>query len=195
MRNHLWLALVFVSFSIYGNAQQDQSTQNKVEKSYGVQVGLSLLENPFVLYPIVNFSYSRTVFIKGRHRLAIFPQAGAIVLTGIETKYLFSTSAQYKYVSKKRFEANLFLGVNYQLRRLAYHRYVFEEGELKQKGRFLHQMGPTCGINIGYKIIKRKSFSISPFWGISITKLNKNFKPSLFEGYKPSTTIGITFNK
>ncbi len=164
-------------------------------QSIGIQGGLSLLENPFVLYPVVNLSYSKTIFGHKKHQLAILPQVGAIFLPDIETKFLISTSLQYKYISKKRFEANMFLGVNYQLRRLAYDRYQFEDNVLKNKGRSLHQFGPTLGINIGYKVIKKEDFSISPFLGISLTKLNKNYQPNLFIGYKPSLTFGLTFNK
>ncbi len=164
-------------------------------QSFGIQGGLTLLENPFVLYPVVNLSYSRTILGHKRHQLAILPQFGAIFLTDIEKKILISTSLQYKYISKKRFEANIFLGVNYQLRRFAYYRYQFEDNVLKNKGKSLHQFGPTLGINIGYKVIKKQKFSMSLFLGISLTKLNKNYQPNLFVGYKPSLTFGLTFNK
>lgn len=164
-------------------------------QSFGIKGGLTLLENPFVLYPVVNLSYSRTILGHNRHQLAFLPQFGAIFLPGIEKKILLSTSLQYKYISKKRFEANIFLGINYQLRKLAYDRYQFEDNVLKNKGKYLHQFGPTLGVNIGYKVIKKQKFSITPFLGISLTKLNKNYQPNLFIGYKPSLTFGLTFNK
>jgi hypothetical protein len=180
----------------------ESKAQNKLNdrtsfhsQSFGIQGGLSLLENPFVLYPVVNLSYSRTILGHKRHQLAILPQIGAIFLPEIETKFLISNSLQYKYISKKRFEANIFLGVNYQLRALAYDRYQFEDNVLKNKGKFLHQFGPTLGLNIGYKVIKKQKFSISPLLGISLTKLNKIYQPDLFVGYKPSVTFGLTFNK
>ena len=164
-------------------------------QSFGIQGGLTLLENPFVLYPTVSVSYSKTILGHNRHQLAFLPQFGAIFLPDIEKKILLSTSLQYKYISKKRFEANIFLGINYQLRRLAYDRYQFEDNTLKNKGKTLHQFGPTMGMNIGYKVIKKTNFSITPFLGISLTKLNKNYQPNLFVGYKPSLTFGLTFNK
>ncbi len=180
----------------------ESKAQNKLNdrtsfhsQSFGIQGGLSLLENPLVLYPVVNLSYSRTILGHRRHQLAILPQIGAIFLPEIETKFLISNSLQYKYISQKRFEANIFLGVNYQLRALAYDRYQFEDNVLKNKGKFLHQFGPTLGLNIGYKVIKKQKFSISPLLGISLTKLNKNYQPDLFVGYKPSVTFGLTFNK
>lgn len=165
------------------------------KQSFGIQGGLTLLGNPFVLYPAVNLSYSRTILGEKQHQLAVFPQVGVILLPEIENKFLFSASMQYKYVAKKRFEASVYLGLNYQLRQLAYDRYQFEDNELKNKGKSLHQFGPTLGLNIGYKVIKRKNFSISPFVGISLTQLNKNYEPNLFAGYKASATFGITFNK
>lgn len=164
-------------------------------RSFEIQGGLTLLENPFVLCPTVSLSYSKTILGRNRHQLAILPQFGVIFLPDIERKYLLSTSLQYKYISKKRFEANTFLGVNYQIRRLAYDRYQFEDNVLKNKGKSLHQFGPTLGTNIGYKVIKKTDFSITPFLGISLTKLNKNYQPNLFVGYKPSLTFGLTFNK
>jgi hypothetical protein len=188
---------IFFSFTFYYcNAQKNvKEIPFNHLKSFGIQGGLSLLENPFVLYPTVNLSYSQNILGRNRHQLAIFPQLGAIILPNIENKYLLSTSLQYKYVSKKRFEANTYLGINFQLRRLAYDRYQFEDNKLTNKGKYLHQFGPTMGVNIGYKIIKNSSFSITPFLGISLTKLNKNYNPDLFAGYKPSLTFGLTYNR
>lgn len=188
---------IFFAFTFYTSYAQKnvKKIPSSYLQSFGIQGGLSLLENPFVLYPTVNLLYSKTILGHKRHQLAILPQLGAIILPSIETKYLLSTSIQYKYVSKKRFEANSYLGINFQLRRFAYDRYQFEDNKLTNKGKYLHQFGPTMGINIGYKVIKKSSFSITPFLGISLTKLNKNYIPDLFTGYKPSLTFGITYNK
>jgi hypothetical protein len=180
-----------------GKAQQVTNPRTQLySQSFGLQAGLSLLENPFVLYPIVGLSYSRTILGRGRHQLAILPQVSAIMLPNIETKLLISGSLQYKYVSRKRFEGSAFLGINYQLIRLGYDRYQFEDNILKYQGRYIHQFGPTTGINVGYKFIKKKNYSISPCFGISLTKLNKDYpQANLFSGYKPSFTFGIILNK
>jgi hypothetical protein len=187
---------IFVFILVCESKAQDKVNDKTSfhSQSFGIQGGLTLLENPFVLYPVVNLSYSKTILGHKRHQLAILPQFGAIFLPDIETKVLISTSLQYKYISKKRFEANIFLGVNYQLRRLAYNRYQYEENILKKKGKSLHQFGPTLGVNLGYKVIKKQHFSLSPFLGISLTKLNKSYQPNLFVGYKPGLTFGLTFN-
>jgi hypothetical protein len=177
-------------------SQSKENDLTKVQKhSFGVQAGLTLLENPFVLYPNVNLSYSKTITGDKRHRLALLYQLGAIFLPDIETKILLSAAAQYKYVSKKGFEANVFLGLNNQLRVLAYDRYQFEDNMLKNKGSFLYQLGPTAGVNLGYKVLKKENYSITPFLGVSLTKLNKNYQPNLFTGYKPNFSLGITINK
>ena len=193
-----YFALFLLFFLAFCKSKAQNTAKENPKKnlqSFGIQGGLSLLENPFVLYPTVNLSYSKTILEHNRHQLAVFPQIGAIFLPTIENKYLLSVSLQYKYISKKRFEANIFLGLNYQLRRLAYDRYQFEDNQLKNKGKHLHQLGPTMGINIGYKVIKKSSYSITPFLGVSLTKLNRNYTPNLFIGYKPSLTFGLTFNK
>ena len=195
MKKKSFLFLIAFITLIESKAQESPIKSNTHSQSFGIQGGLSLLENPFVLYPTVNLQYSKTIYGKNRHQLAIFPQLGAIYLPRIETKILTSISLQYKYISKKRFEANVFLGINYQLRNLTYNRFEFQDNVLKEKGRFLHQFGPTLGLNIGYKIIKRENFSITPILGISLTKLNKIYQPNLFDGYKPSLTFGITINK
>jgi hypothetical protein len=192
------LVLIFFMFFIFSKiyAQNAGSYKNAFHcQSFGLQGGLTLLENPFVLYPIINLSYSRTFMGEERHQLAILPQVGAILLPGIETKFLISTSLQYKYISRKRFEASVFLGINYQLRKLDYDRYQFENNMLVNQGSILHQVGPTTGINIGYKIIKKENYSVSPFIGISLTKLNKDYQSEAFTGYKPSFVFGININK
>lgn len=195
MKKKSILFLIAFITLIESKAQEKPEISNFHTQSFGVQGGLSLLENPFVLYPMVNLQYSKTIYGKKRHQLAIFPQLGAMFLPNIETKILTSVSLQYKYISKKRFEANLFLGINYQLRRLAYAPYEFENNILTEKNRYLHQFGPTIGVNFGYKVMKKEKISITPILGISLTKLNKIYQPNLFGGYKPSITFGMTFNK
>ena len=194
-----WLSTLTLLVAAFCEGKAQQVTNPRTEfhsQSFGLQAGLSLLENPFVLYPIVGLSYSRTILGQNRHQLAILPQVSAIVLPTIETKLLISGSLQYKYIARKRFEASVFLGINYQLRRLNYDRYQFEDNVLKNEGRYVHQFGPMTGINVGYKVIKKKSYSISPCFGISLTKLNKDYpQANLFGGYKPSLTFGITLNK
>jgi hypothetical protein len=192
------LVLIFFMFFTFPKiyAQNAGNYRNSFHcQSFGLQGGLTLLENPFVLYPIINLSYSRTFLGEERHQLAVLPQVGAIILPDIETKFLISTSLQYKYISRKRFEASAFLGINYQLRKLDYDRYQFENNMLVNKGSLLHQVGPKVGINIGYKIIKKENYSVSPFIGISLTKLNKDYQSEAFTGYKPSVVFGININK
>jgi hypothetical protein len=194
-KKSMLIFFMFFTFSkIY--AQNEGNYKNAFHsRSFGLQGGLSLLENPFVLYPIIHLSYSRTFMGEKRHQLALLPQIGAIILPNIETKFLISTSLQYKYISRKRFEANVFLGINYQIRKLDYDRYQFENNMLVNKGSILHQVGPTTGINIGYKIIKKENYSVSPFIGISLTKLNKDYQSEAFTGYKPSFVFGINITK
>ena len=169
-------------------------THQKLQ-GFGLHGGLILLENPLVFYPFVNVSYSKTVLGTGRHQLAVQPQLSIVFLPGIENKFLFSVSAGYKYVSKKRFEAGIYAGVNYQLRRLAYDRYSYQNGALKNKGRNLHQLGPVAGFNLGYKIIKKENYSLSPVVNISFIKLNKNYTPDFLAGYKPAVSFGFNLNK
>ena len=196
MRKFLILGLISINIQSSVFSQTDSISTEKYPKQYfGIQAGFSLLDFPFLLYPMINLSYSKTVMGNKKHQLAILPQFGAIFLSGIETKFLISNSIQYKYISKKRFEANVFLGINYQLRKLAYERFQFEDNVLKNKGKYLHQLGPTMGINIGYKVIKKNHFSISPFLCYSLTKLNKNYQPNFFNGYEPTLTIGLVLNK
>jgi hypothetical protein len=183
------LLLLFISAGINGQSLSRGNIPVH-EQSFGIQGGFILLENPFVLYPVINLSYSRTVWVQGRHQFLVMPQAGIILLPGIENKFLFSLSAQYKYVSEKRFEASLFAGMNYQLRQLKYDRYEFDGSGLKNKGNYLHQFGPVAGISAGYKLIKRKKFSISPQVHFSFIKLNKNYANGLLQGYKPFLSFG-----
>ena len=191
------IPIVFMLFVFSKSYAQNVRNLNDSfhSQSFGILGGLTLLENPFVLYPIINLSYSRTFLGEERHQLAVLPQVGAILLPGIETKFLISTSLQYKYISRKRFEASAFLGINYQLRKLDYDRYQFENNMLVNKGSILHQVGPTTGINIGYKIIKKENYSVSPFIGISLTKLDKDYQSAVFTGYRPSFVFGININK
>ncbi|MDX2248160.1 MAG: hypothetical protein SF052_15355 [Bacteroidia bacterium] len=133
MTNYITTSIFMFVVFCEGMAQNTVNDKTQFHsQSFGIQIGLSLLENPFLLYPVVNLSYSKTIWGFKSHQLAILPQLGAIFLPDIETKYLISTSLQYKYISKKRFEANVYGGLNYQLRRLAYDRYQFETALLHE---------------------------------------------------------------
>jgi hypothetical protein len=196
MVKRIFPLLTGVLMMVQLHAQNRQPAERRPQtQGFGLHAGLILLENPFVLYPFVNVSYAKTVLGSGRHQLALQPQLGVVFLPGIENRFLFSVSAAYKYVSKARFEAGVYGGLNYQLRRLAYDRYAFENGGLKNKGRNLHQVGPLVGFNLGYKIIKKQNYSISPVLDISFIKLNKNYTPDFFAGYKPVVSFGFNLNK
>jgi hypothetical protein len=188
--------IIFFIALCFAQMSQAQTTAQSHQQSFGLQVGLTLLENPFVLYPMTNFSYSKTVLGQERHQVAVLSQLGIIFLPNVENKFLISPSVQYRFIGKKRFESNVYLGINYQLRHLAYNRYEYEDNVLVKKGKSRHQFGPIMGWNIGYKIIKRENYSITPVLGISLAKLNKNYpQPNLFTGYKPTISFGITVNK
>jgi hypothetical protein len=196
MTKFLFPLFLLSSVVCESNAQSKEIEPAPIQKhSFGLHGGLTLLENPLVFYPHLHLSYSKTMMGANRHRLAVLYQLGGIFLPNIENKFLFSVSAQYKYVGKKRLEANVFLGLNNQLRRHAYDRYDYEGTELVNKGRYRYQLGPTAGINLGYKIVKRANYSVTPFVGLSLTKLNKDYQSKLFTGYKPSLAIGFTINK
>jgi hypothetical protein len=196
MKKYFFAVLFGFLFLKDSKAQKKEDQANTIHKnSFGLQAGLTLLESPIVLYPAIHLSYAKTIAGKKKHRLAILYQLGGIFLPEIETKLLFAIAAQYKYISQKRFEAHVFFGLNNQLRILAYDRYQYEGNALKNKGKHLFQLGPTLGINLGYKIIKRENLSVVSFAGISLTQLNKNYQPNFISGYKPGIAIGFTINK
>ena len=189
----LFLTLLICVGHTNGQVSSVERIQSQ-KQSFGIGGGLILLENPFVFYPVIHLSYSKGAWSKGRHQLQVTPQAGIVLLPAIETKFLFSLMAQYKYISEKRFEAGFFTGVNYQLRQLKYNRFEFNGSNLKSKGRYLHQFGPLAGISAGYKLIKRKNYSISPNLSFSLIKLNKNYSPAFLQGFKPLFSFGTNLN-
>ncbi|WP_462249788.1 hypothetical protein [Ferruginibacter sp.] len=195
-----YCTLFFCTFLILFNKTAAQTTTTskadyKYSKSFGLQGSLYLLEHPLGFYPGVTLSYSKNIVGNKRHQLAIFPQIGLLILPDVESRYIFTAALQYKYISKKRFEGNIFIGASYILTRLAFDRYEYENATLKNKGNLLHHAGPSAGFNLGYKVIKKKKYSISKQIGISFTKFNKSYTPSLFSGYKPAVNIGIILNK
>lgn len=197
MKFILLFCLTLFVFSVKINAQailKENDGKGKPE-SFGLQGSLYLLEHPLGFYPGITLSYSKYVTGNNIHQLAVSPQFGLLIIPDVENKYIITAAFQYKYIAKKRVEANVFIGGNYILTRLAYDRYKYEDAEFKNKGNLLHKFAPSAGFNIGYKVIKRKSFSISPQLGLTVIKLNKSYTNSFFSGYKPSFNAGINLNK
>lgn len=185
------LSLIILSYK-YGYSQDITSTNQQYPSQYiSLQGGLTLLEAPVVFYPNIGISYSKTLLGKGVHQLAINPQFQFISLPTIESKFLLSANAEYKLQTKWRLEINVFVGLNYQLRRFAYDRYEFKDGKLENVGNLRHQVGPTLGTHLGYKILRRKNYSISPYLGFSLTKLRNSYTNSFTEGFVPSAFLGL----
>jgi hypothetical protein len=164
------------------------------QQYYSIQAGLTLLEAPIVFYPNIGLSYSKTFYGNRDHQLAFNPQFQFITLPSIEHKYLLSGNLEYKFQPKWRFEVNVFAGINYQLRKNLYDRYEYKNNQLENVGKIRHQIGPTLGLQLGYKIFRRTNFSISPNLGFSLTKLRKSYINKWNEGFVPTLSFGIKLN-
>lgn len=197
MKSFLLICFALSVFFAKLNAQTAESGSEAKSKpqTFGINGSLYLLEHPLGFYPGISFSYSKYVTGSNRHQIALAPQFGLLIIPDVENKYIFTVALQYKYASKKRFEAFASIGANYVLTKLAFDRYEYEGTEFKNKGNLLHKIAPSAAFGVGYKIIKKKRFSISPQLGLSVIKFNKSYTNSLFSGYKPSFNIGITINK
>ncbi|MBY0479084.1 MAG: hypothetical protein K2Q24_15660 [Chitinophagaceae bacterium] len=197
MKSLLLICLALSSFVVKIDAQSTVSGSKNKNKpqTFGIHGSLFLLEHPLGFYPGITFTYSKYVTGSNRHQIAVAPQFGLLVIPDVENKYIFTVALQYKYASKKRFEASASIGANYILTRLAFDRYEYEGTEFKNKGNLLHKIAPSAAFSVVYKIIKKKKFSISPQLGVSVIKFNKSYTNNLFTGYKPSFNIGININK
>jgi hypothetical protein len=190
------LAISFLAITCqFSYCQSAYDSNTRFPKQYvALQGGLTLLEAPAVFYPDIGISYSRTFMGKGVHQLSLHPQFHLITLPAIEKKFLLSANAEYKLQTNWCLEANFFVGLNYQLRKLAYDRYEYKQGKLENIGSVIHQFGPTFGSHLGYKILARRTFSLSPYIGISLTKLRNSYTHTFTEGFIPSAFFGLKFN-
>jgi hypothetical protein len=198
MQRKIYLFLLVNIFFQHIYCQGNGDVQHKFSQQYfSLQGGLTLLEVPAVFYPNIGISYSKTILGKSVHQLAVNPQLQFISLPSIENKFLLSANAEYKLQTKWRFEFNVFVGVNYQMRRFAYDVYEFKDSSLQNVGNIKHQIGPAVGIHLGYKILRRKKYSIGPFIGVSLTKLRNSYNNSFKEGFVPTAFFGakLNFNK
>jgi hypothetical protein len=195
MQRTIPLLILVITFCQQIYCQESGDLRNKFPEQYfALQGGLTLLEAPVIFYPNIGISYSKTLLGKGIHQLAINPQVQLISIPTIESKFLLSANAEYKLQTKWRLEVNVFVGLNYQLRRFAYDRYEFKDGELENVGNLKHQIGPTLGSHLGYKILRRKNFSLSPYIGVSLTKLRNSYTNSFTEGFVPTAFFGLKLN-
>jgi hypothetical protein len=176
------------------NCQASDTLWVKKYKSFGIQSNTFLIDHPLFFNRGTSMFYSHDFLVKKKNHLAISPQVGFLKILEIEQKFIFTAALQYKYIGKKRFEASAFIGANYILSKLDYDLLEYEGNSLVNKGNAQYHFGPSAGITFGYKVWKRKHYSISPFVGLSVIQFGQNYRPSLFKNYKQSLNIGLNIN-
>jgi hypothetical protein len=186
--------LVFAFCHNAAHSQTIDADSGSPRQYFSLQGGLTLLEAPVVFYPNVGINYSKTIWGKKTHQLAINPQFQFITIPKIEQKFLLAATAEYKFQPKWRFEASVFAGVNYQLRKFNYDRLAFQNGNLENIGSVKHQVGPVLGFHLGYKIFRKNAYSISPYFGFSLTKLRDSYTNTFTDGFVPTAFLGIKAN-
>lgn len=129
-----------------------------------------------------------------KHQLYISPQIGYIADPGIQTRVLHTVSVDYNFNLSKRFEFGAFVGLSHVITRLAFDRYDYSDnGDFVNEGKFRGQLSPSYGGRVGWKLIKRDHFSISPYVSLSSIKLDRSYDGSIL-GFKRSSAVGLTFN-
>ncbi|HEV7381742.1 MAG TPA: hypothetical protein VGN64_18225 [Dyadobacter sp.] len=141
-----------------------------------------------------NVFYAWKMLGNRRHQVCLSPQIGYISDPGIQTRVLQTVAVEYGLNSSKRFELGVSVGLSHVLTKLAFDRYEYNDnGDFVNEGRFRGQLSPSFRGRIGWKMIKKDHFSISPYVGLSFIKLDRSYNGSIL-GFKRSSSVGLTFN-
>jgi len=142
----------------------------------------------------LNAFYSWQMLGNYRHQVYISPQIGFVLDPGIQTRLLQTVSIDYNLNLTKRLELGAFIGVSHVLTKLAFDRYEYNKnGDFENRGKFRGQLSPSYGAKIGWKLIKKANYSISPYAALSFIKLDRSYNGNI-QGFKRSASIGLTLN-
>lgn len=191
----IFFLLVFIS--IHSEAQESQGQINGRQKfgleykSYGIGVaGTKGGRNREGF----NAFYCWQILGNNKHQISISPQIGLLLDPNIQTRLLQTVSIDYNLNISKRLELGAFIGISHVLTKLAFDRYEYnDKGELENMGKFRGQLSPSFGGRIGWKVIRRSNYSISPYAALSFIKLDRSYDGSIL-GFKRSASIGLTYN-
>lgn len=193
----LVIFFLLIHVSIRSNAQKSQgltASQQKFGleyKSYGIGVLGSEKGRGRKGF---NAFYSWRLLGKNRHQVYISPQIGFVFDPDIQTRLLQTVSIDYNLNLSKRLELGAFFGVSHVLTKLAFDRYEYNtNGDFENKGKFRGQLSPSYGGKIGWKLIKKANYSISPYAALSFIKLDRSYNGNI-QGFKRSASIGLTLN-
>ncbi|MEO6684781.1 MAG: hypothetical protein ABIN24_02410 [Dyadobacter sp.] len=79
------------------------------------------------------------------------------------------------------------------LTKLAFDRYEHNKnGDFENKEKFRGQLSPPYGGKIGWNLIERVNYSISPNAALSFIKLDRSY--GNIKGFKRSASIGLTLH-
>lgn len=141
-----------------------------------------------------NAFYSWQLLGNNRHQVYISPQIGFVFDQDIQTRLLQTVSIDYNLNLSKRLELGAFFGISHVLTKLAFDRYEYNKnGDFENKGKFRGQLSPSYGGKIGWKLIKKANYSISPYAALSFIKLDRSYNGNI-QGFKRSSSIGLTLN-
>lgn len=141
-----------------------------------------------------NAFYSWQILGNRKHQISVSPQIGYISDPGIQTRLLQTVSIDYTLNLSKRLELGAFVGLSHVLTKLAFDRYEYNEnGDFENQGKFRGQLSPSYGGRIGWKVIKRDNFSVSPYVGLSFIKLDRTYNGNI-QGFKRASSVGLIFN-
>jgi hypothetical protein len=195
---HIFFLFIFsiqLLSAAYGQTTVEKSPRQKSHESFSLIGSLYLLEHPLSFYPGGTIVYAKKIGGSETHQIRLSPQLGFVSVPDVETKFIVTTALQYAYRPKAAFVADVYIGINYILSRLAYERYEYVNTELVSKGNTLHQWGPSAGINLGFQFFRKRKYSIGPMLNLGLTRFNKSYTNNFFEGYKTNIGLGITINK
>jgi hypothetical protein len=191
----LFIFSILLSTAALGQTTAESIPQQKSHESVSIIASLYLLEHPLAFYPGGTIVYAKKIGGSETHQIRLSPQLGFVSVPDVETKFIVTTALQYAYRPKAAFVADVYVGINYILSRLAYERYEYMNAELVSKGKTLHHWGPSVGMNLGFQFFRKRKYSIGPMLNLGLTRFNKSYTNNFFEGYKTNIGIGITVNK
>lgn len=193
----LAIFIIVLHISIRSSAQKiDDHTVHKQKlgleyKTYGIGV-LSSKEGRE--RKGLNAFYSWQILGSNKHQVSVSPQIGFVFDPGIQTRLLQTVSIDYNFNLSKRLELGAFFGVSHVLTKLAFDRYEYnKKGDFENRGKFRGQLSPSYGGKIGWKLIKKANYSISPYAALSFIKLDRSYNGNI-QGFKRSASIGLTLN-
>lgn len=187
-------ALLLCCILTQGKAQPPAVPSRETDHQLALSYDVNLLQHPLVLYNGLSLDYVRPLQTNTRLYLSGVGGFRFISVPDVERKYIINAGVGVNAKFLKRGFISLHLRANYIVSALAYDLYAYNQDNVwRRQSNRLTQFSPSADVRLGSDLFRiNQRHVVGLFLGMALTNFDKKYNNTIWEGYKPSASAGIT---